>query len=108
VAAEIDGSTYLWLRQKMAEAGVRVLLEHSTTMIDDGGLTARASFSGIEQRLDADLVVGFSERESNGKMLAETLRRRMPVRQIGDARVPRDAAAAIREGYAAAIELDRW
>lgn len=106
IGADVDGATYLRLREDFARLGIRALTEHTVTEVSSSGLTARDRYGGLETSIAVDAVVGAMVRRSVGDDLASGLAGRVPVRVIGDALVPRDAAVAIREGQeVAGIEL---
>jgi|SRR5579862_640767 len=104
--ADVDGPTFLWLREELARLHVRVLTEHTIVELGDTSLTAGELFTREQVRVEGALVVGSAPRRGTGGALAGALRRRVPVTVVGDAVVPRDASAAIREGQEAALAVE--
>ena len=105
VAADLDTATSQWLRQRFAAAPVRVLTEHRVSIADDG-VMASAIHGGEEVSLNAELVVAVTPRRSEDSLVA-ALGDSVAVIAIGDARHPRDLAAAVREGQEAGVPASR-
>lgn len=101
VAADLDEATTQWLRQQFATLRVRVLTEHAVARFSVDGVVASTIDGESEVELPADLVVTVTPRHSIGADLINELGDAIPLTVIGDALLPRDATAAIREGQEA-------
>jgi hypothetical protein len=106
VASDLDIATRLRLREDMARFDVRFLTEHTVFEVRSSELLARGMYSGNLARADVDLVVGVWPRQPVGSEMAAALEGEVGTTTIGDALVPRDASAAIREGQEAALALE--
>ncbi len=105
VGADLDPSTYLQLREKVVRLGMNVLPEHVVAEAAPTWVLARELYSGRETQVTAQAVVASWPRKSIRQELASELAAHAPVTVVGDAVVPRDVSAAIREGQWAAAQL---
>jgi hypothetical protein len=106
VAGDTDAATFLVLYGELNARGVRFATDSIATAFTGGRLELVNVYGGPGSHADADLVVSSTARCAAGQELAEALADLAPL-VIGDALVPRDAAAAIREGAAAALAAPR-
>jgi 2,4-dienoyl-CoA reductase (NADPH2) len=101
VAGDLDGATFLALYGELSQLGVRFMTDRIVSGVDDGRVAVTNVYSGDSAALDADLVVVSARRVAAGEEFTEGLPAGTDVVVVGDALVPRDAAAAIREGQKA-------
>ena len=104
VCGDLDGATFLALYGDLTRRGVSFLTDHVATAREGDSLTATNIYSGRTATVKADLVVSAAARRPAGDQLLAQLGDVQTI-TIGDARAPRDAAAAIREGQNALSEL---
>jgi 2,4-dienoyl-CoA reductase-like NADH-dependent reductase (Old Yellow Enzyme family) len=104
VGGDLDGATFLALYGDLNRRGVRFLTDHVATALEDGELLTINVYTGAATRVKTDLVVSANARRPATDELLAGLED-MHMITVGDALVPRDAAAAIREGQLAWQEL---
>jgi 2,4-dienoyl-CoA reductase (NADPH2) len=107
VGADLDAPTFLRLRDELGRHDVRALTEHVVSRLGATWLIARDVHSGRETHVEGDAIVASGPRRSTGDELVRELIKNVPVTAVGDALVPRDVSAAIREGQEAAAALER-
>ena len=98
LAGDLDAATSHWVRSRFAELSIRWLPERAVSGADPAGVTVTSIWGGADEHLPADLVIAVTRRQPASAELVESLGSKLPVTVIGDALVPRDASAAIREG----------
>ena len=102
VAGDTDGATFLALYGELNARDVRFATDSVATALAGGRLELANVYGGHAAHAETDVVVCSTTRAPAGTELAEALADLAP-RVVGDALVPRDAAAAIREGARAAF-----
>jgi 2,4-dienoyl-CoA reductase (NADPH2) len=100
VGEDLDSSHFIDLYRAFHREGVRFVRDHAPMRLADGQLTAANVFTGKETVLDVDVVVASAGREPVGSALRAELEGHTVV-TVGDALVPRDVSAAVREGQEA-------
>jgi 2,4-dienoyl-CoA reductase (NADPH2) len=105
VAADLDVSTAQWLKQGYGALPITAWLEHDVAGMRDGVVTARSLIAGTEVEIEADVVVAVTRRRPAGGELVAGLDGAASLSVVGDALVPRDATAAIREGQRAGASV---
>ena len=105
IAADLEPSTFVDLYRDLCQAGVRFHRDHTVIGFTDSTVSTRQVHTGEVTNLPADVLVGCSPRQSIGAALADDLRPHYPVCVVGDALLPRDASAAVREGQDAVRTL---
>ncbi|WP_278247432.1 FAD-dependent oxidoreductase [Nocardioides sp. PD653] len=97
--SRLDSATRLKLNRDLAPHPVRVLPDHRLIEVTQEGIVVQSVFGPHTTELGVDAVLISTERQSEGGALVEQLRSRgYRTMVVGDALVPRDAAAAILEG----------
>ncbi len=107
-AGDLDGATFLGLYPEMVRRGTQLLTDHVASSVGPDGLRATNVYAGTVSVVRADSVVACGPRRPAGEGLDEPLRAATGaglVARVGDATVPRDAAAAIRDAYRLAASL---
>jgi NADPH-dependent 2,4-dienoyl-CoA reductase/sulfur reductase-like enzyme len=99
--ADLDDATAQWLTSRFASLPIRVLPEHAVSELEGGAVVARSVWGSDNVELAADLVVVITRRVVVGDDLARDLGDLVPLSVIGDALLPRDVTAAVREGQRA-------
>lgn len=100
--ADLDAATYVDLYGELVRQDVTMMTDHQAQALADGTVQAVHVYSGVVASLHADTVVVVAQRRTAGHALEAALRARAGgtrVIRIGDAVVPRDAAAAVRDAY---------
>jgi hypothetical protein len=98
VGPEIDPSTLLDLRRRLAALGVICLPEQTVIAVGPGGATLLNVFTGAITQQEAEVVVVAGNRRASDELVA-ALRGRVPELLLaGDCVAPRSVATAIYEG----------
>lgn len=104
VAWDIENTTFLDLFRDLSRRGVAFYPDHTVTARGDATLRVSNIYTEVDTELAADVVVASTPRRSRGSELVEALGVEAGVQVIGDALLPRDLAAAVREGQDAMRE----
>lgn len=102
VGGDLDGATFLGLYPELVRRGTTMLTDHVAVSFERNSLRVGNVYVGTESVLPADIVVGSVPRRPAGTILRHAITAAVPARHIalvGDAVVPRDVAAAVRDAY---------
>jgi dimethylamine/trimethylamine dehydrogenase len=99
------------IQARLANMGVKFLIRHSLTKIEDTSVTARCAITGLETNIARDSVLLVTDRIPNDHLYKELLPARESgrldsLRLIGDAEAPATIAQAVFAGHLAAREFD--
>lgn len=105
---DLDGATFLGIYPELVRRGTALLTDHAALSASPGELRIANVYSGAELVVPADTLVACMGRRAVGGALHDDLVRAgvaSHVTVVGDAAVPRDAAAAVRDAYRLASDL---
>ena len=93
------------LRQRLAQLGMRFVLESALTRWSSAGATVLSFLDGSEQQIAADSLVLATTNMAEDSVARELEGTGVVFRNIGDSAAPRQAPFVISEGRKVAMEL---
>ncbi|MBW2028909.1 MAG: FAD-dependent oxidoreductase [Deltaproteobacteria bacterium] len=103
--ADIGSSTRWTVMAELRRLGVRVQTGARVTEITESGVTFQREKEGTEDSLGADTVVLATGAEPENGLAKEFEGLVREIRVIGDAKEPRNALEAVREGFLVGLEI---
>jgi len=102
VGGDLDGATFLGIYPELVQRGTMMYTDHRAVSFERNLLVVTNVYGGTESVVPADVVVASVSRRPAETALQQAVTAAMSERRvtlIGDAVVPRDVAAAVRDAY---------